>query len=316
MTTTDKEVDLNLQKSHISKKKEKKNKKSKDKEALKSQRDIETNADIIELNSNSKTDSKKKKRKRKDEKVKKSKKAKRHREEVSQNSEPVCIDIIHSLVGELEGNADSSRVPEESVAEDQEKKERKKSAYQKIYKEQAKEFELNELKDVLPFMKVSKVKLELDQRATSSKWRSRKSNVTGKEETTFNSGMFSLIERERVATAIQEYLVDYGLSKEDLPYLIRPKLKTPTGGSNPFTEHHGFSARIRERAKVNRSIAQVYFYLIKSYSEYKVAGDPRTEWSPEDDERLKKYIQLKGVGKWTEIERLLGRDGAKVKHFD
>jgi hypothetical protein len=189
----------------------------------------------------------------------------------------------------------------------------RKPNYEKLFKERKKEFKIDQVKDLKPFLKVSKVKLDSDSRLTSSKWRPGKNEGEDKKDS-FNSGMFSIIEREKIEKAIQDYLQEHKLSMDDVPYLIKPKLKTPTGGSNPFTEHRNFSAKIRESAKVNRSIAQVYWFLRKIYSEFRVNGEPRTKWTPKEDQQLLNLIQVKGVGKWSEIERLMGRDGVKERY--
>jgi hypothetical protein len=185
-------------------------------------------------------------------------------------------------------------------------------SYEKVYKSVEEQYQLDEVKEVLPFVKVSNVNLDQDTRVTTQKWRPSKNDIAPEKES-FNSGMFSQTERESIERAIESYLEEHGLSKPDLPYLIQPKLKKMD--TNPYPQHRGFSAKIRDMSKVNRTIPQVYWYLRKKYSEYRIQDEVPSKWTPEDDKRLLHYINVIGAGKWTEIEQALGRDGAKVSLF-
>jgi hypothetical protein len=182
-------------------------------------------------------------------------------------------------------------------------------SYEKVYKSAEEQYQLDEVKEVLPFVKVSNVNLDQDTRVTTQKWRPSKHDIAPEKES-FNSGMFSQTERESIEKAIERYLDEHGLSMLDLPYLIQPKLKKMD--VNPYPQHRGFSAKIRDLSKVNRTIPQVYWYLRKKYSEYRIQDEAPTKWTPEDDKKLLHYINVIGAGKWTEIEQAMGRDGAKV----
>jgi hypothetical protein len=190
---------------------------------------------------------------------------------------------------------------------------RKRASSLKVFKEEPQEMELHQVQSITPFVKVQKVNLDDDSRVISSKWRPSKVE-TEERKASFNTGVFSIAEREKVEKAIQNYLSEFNIPLENLPFLIRRNTKPKTGGENPFKDpkYKGFAAKIKEDSKINRSIAQVYWYLRNAYSEFKLNSDGNTRWTSQEDQKLLHLINIKGVGKWTEIERELGREGAKV----
>jgi hypothetical protein len=165
---------------------------------------------------------------------------------------------------------------------------------------------------------------EEDDRILKRRFRSAKNKaLVADTRNTFVKGPFSKFEKVQVEAAIQEYLQEKGIPEPELYYLIHRKTPIiPTAGQgadsamplkNPYSapEYNGFIGQVLERSKVNRSLDQLYWYMSRAYS---VVRTEKKRWTPEEDERLKFLVQLKGR-KWSEIEKEIGKTDAKVYQF-
>jgi hypothetical protein len=162
---------------------------------------------------------------------------------------------------------------------------------------------------------------EEDDRILKKRFRSSKNAaVVADTRNTFVKGPFSKFEKVKVEAAIQEYLQEKGIPESELYYLIHRKTPIiPTAGQgadsstplkNPYSapEYNGFIGQVLERSKVNRSLDQLYWYMSRAYS---IVRTEKKRWTPEEDERLKFLVQLKGR-KWSDIEKEIGKSDAKV----
>ena len=137
-------------------------------------------------------------------------------------------------------------------------------------------------------------------------------------------GAFTAIEREKVQEAITRFLTNNDVPREDIFYVLHPNMKLVTGADNPYTKRFStpqtpLAEQIREMSGINRTKKQIYDHLNIMYREGK---DPSmllflisnigsldfqrkaVRWTQEEDDELLRLVQLKGIGKWRDIERV------------
>ncbi|KND01793.1 uncharacterized protein SPPG_03584 [Spizellomyces punctatus DAOM BR117] len=134
---------------------------------------------------------------------------------------------------------------------------------------------------------------------------------------TYAQGPFTTGERERIQHAIDLYLEEHAIPKEDLPLLITRRTKlTDTEGApieNPYANkrYTKWMLQVHRAARINRTLSQLMVYLKRTYN---ATWDcqPRKvkmEWTEEADDRLRALV-LRGM-KWADIDREMGlRDNA------
>ena len=141
-----------------------------------------------------------------------------------------------------------------------------------------------------------------DDRILKRKFKSK--NVKGDAaDLNFIKGPWSNVEKARVSTAVDNYLKEKNIPKEDLQQLIHPrKSKSQYSTKNFFQE-------ILDSAKVNRSLDQLYWFMSRTFSDLESQGE---KWTKEQDTKLRFLVQLKGH-KWVEIEDELKRKDCRVR---
>ncbi len=113
-------------------------------------------------------------------------------------------------------------------------------------------------------------------------------------------GVLSAAEREAVDKAIQEFLDEHEIPREELQFILHPKLnKSFTNRYQNQKTFNNFARQIRDRAMVDRTPKQVYWYLRRAYNELREKNPDGTvqkrKWTKEEDEELLGLIQLKGM---------------------
>ena len=178
--------------------------------------------------------------------------------------------------------------------------------------------EIKELENVVNKVRVTNVDLTLDNRLLSKKMRpSKQDDVQGLQKT-YNIGAFSNQEKEQVDNAFRQILQELQVPITDAVILITPKssrLTREQKNQYKAKEYRGVMNAVAERAGINRTISQIYYYLRHKYDDLKQGAPQRNKWTAEDDTKLKSLIERLGEGHWTEIELALGRKGAKVLFF-
>ncbi|KAH9246243.1 hypothetical protein BSLG_007009 [Batrachochytrium salamandrivorans] len=148
-------------------------------------------------------------------------------------------------------------------------------------------------------------------------------NVKGSQadalRATYNMGPFSNLEKHRIGQAVDSYLLEYSVPREDLHYLINRRTKFTAAGSSSSEfksasmyadkKYSGFIASVRENAALNRTVDQVYWYMSRAYSTKRTGG---ARWTEEEDNMLRHLIATKGE-RYAEIEREMGRGDTKKR---
>ncbi|KAI8926086.1 hypothetical protein BC831DRAFT_457892 [Entophlyctis helioformis] len=169
-------------------------------------------------------------------------------------------------------------------------------------------------------VKIRAVDPSLDSRVLSSQYRSElNAKDVAAIRATYNQGIFTREERKRIDTAVDAYLAENGIPREDLHYLIHRRTKIKNGADadtafaprNPYSDnkYSGFIAAVREASAVNRSVDQVYWFMSRAYS---LNRTDRRRWTPEEDAALLHLVETKGQ-RWKEIERELGLSDVKAR---
>ncbi|KAH6587707.1 hypothetical protein BASA50_011311 [Batrachochytrium salamandrivorans] len=132
-------------------------------------------------------------------------------------------------------------------------------------------------------------------------------------------GPFSNLEKHRIGQAVDSYLLEYSVPREDLHYLINRRTKFTAAGSSSSEfksasmyadkKYSGFIASVRENAALNRTVDQVYWYMSRAYSTKRTGG---ARWTEEEDNMLRHLIATKGE-RYAEIEREMGRGDTKKR---
>lgn len=141
-------------------------------------------------------------------------------------------------------------------------------------------------------------------------------------EDAFNTGPFSILERQSVEDAIKTFLEVHNIPRDHLHFLTAPSLKDDDGKRihNPYKANRiqkGFFPAILEMSKVNRSYKQLYWYIRIAYNVLKDDLEGKKvnrRWTPEEDSELLHLVLLKGAGNWIPIDRHLGRSGSKDRY--
>ena len=175
--------------------------------------------------------------------------------------------------------------------------------------------QIHDLENVVDKVRVTNVDLTLDTRILSKKMRPSKSENANDLLKTYNNGAFSNHEKEAVDKAFRQILSELQVPITDAAILITPKssrLTTEQKNQYKGKEYRKVMNTVAERAGVNRTISQIYYFLRHKYDDLRVGVPTRQKWTLQEDEKLKSLIERLGEGHWTEIELALGRTGAKV----
>lgn len=146
----------------------------------------------------------------------------------------------------------------------------------------------------------SLLKSSNDDRILKRKFKSKK---TKSQDLDFVKGPWSKVEGARVTEAVENYLQEKDIPRDDLQSLIHPrKFKSKYLNSNFFQD-------ILDSSKVNRTLDQLYWFMSRRFSSLDSQGE---KWTREEDSKLRFLVELKGH-KWADIQTEMNRKDCKVR---
>ena len=175
---------------------------------------------------------------------------------------------------------------------------------------------IDDLQDVVSKVRVSNVDLAFDTRILSKKMKPGKDDDVEELMKTYNSGPFSEREKEIVDRTFRQILNDLQVPLQDAAIIITPKssrLTPEQRNQYKAKEYRKVMNTVCERAGVNRTVSQIYFFLRHKYDQLRNGTTERTKWTKEEDNQLKTLIERFGEGNWVKIEKILCKAGAKVR---
>ena len=175
---------------------------------------------------------------------------------------------------------------------------------------------INDLEGVVSKVRVSNVDLAFDNRILSKKMKPGKDDDVQELMKTYNSGPFSEREKEIVDRTFRQILNELQVPLQDAAIIITPKssrLTPEQRNQYKAKEYRKVMNTVCERAGVNRTVSQIYFFLRHKYDQLRNGTTERTKWTQEEDNQLKTLIERFGEGNWVKIEKILCKAGAKVR---
>ncbi|KAJ1533314.1 RNA polymerase I enhancer binding protein, partial [Nowakowskiella sp. JEL0078] len=131
------------------------------------------------------------------------------------------------------------------------------------------------------------------------------------------AGIFSVTERKSLDRAVDLYMKEKGIPKEDLPFLFSRKMRTSIVQENMYSSraYKDVWRTIYENSQLtSRSLRSVMDFLKRKYgaTTLDVKGDDNAQfWNEEEDKLLmERFVEI--GGKWTAIGQELGKKDSLV----